>query len=49
MSILLYKVQSYEKVLMQLLHTQIIPIDLELLQHAFFGQIAAEITLNAAG
>ncbi|MNY37549.1 hypothetical protein D3C86_1721190 [compost metagenome] len=32
-----------------LLHTEIIPVDLELLQHSFFGQLAAEITLDAAG
>ncbi|MNC72031.1 hypothetical protein D3C75_1230330 [compost metagenome] len=32
-----------------LLHTEIIPVDLELLQHSFFGHLAAEITLDAAG
>lgn len=31
------------------LHTEIIPVDLEFLQHPFFGQLAAEIPLNAAG
>lgn len=33
----------------RLLHTKIIPVRLKFLQHAFFGQLAAEIPLDTAG